>query len=135
MTRPQDGKTGAADARPYRASTRPRSTSRSKCRGISRRLDGGENARIKPAARNAPKSGLPGLRKQPLAKRHDGRPLGNDLRTQKVIRRPRRQRDLEGCAKSSRDDIRIDQRTQRERDAELLRSRLERKNVGREMRS
>src|SRR3954463_11709188 len=108
-------KTDAAGARPGRASTGLRSTSSSKYRGISRRLDGVENARIKAAARNAPKSGtdhvFPGceglfhprnrgpsrflarplvcLPEEPLAECHDGGALGDDLRTHQVIGRLR----------------------------------------------
>src|SRR5882672_6505476 len=76
---------------------------------------------------------LLGLLQQPLAERDHRGALGNDLRTYKVIGRLRLELDLERRAKAPRGEIRIDQRTQRKRDAELLRGGFEREDVGREM--
>src|SRR6185295_19959883 len=105
-----------------RASTGPRSTSRRKYRGISRRLDGGEKGRIKPAARNLPPGRnrrssllLSRLLQQPLAEGHDRRSLGNDLRTYKVIGRLGLELDVEGRAQAPRSKVGVDQRTQRKR--------------------
>src|SRR3954468_9097119 len=88
------------------------------------------------AARNAPKSALRGLglAQQPLAKGDNRRALGNDLRADKVIGRARLELDLEGRAQAPGLEIGVNQRPQRERHAEPLRCRLERQDIGREMR-
>src|SRR5258706_12639707 len=144
MPRRHAGRPDAAGARPGRTSTGRWSTSSWKQRGISRRVDGDEKGGINTVARNAPprRRGLSGgasgaacpfflrLLQQPPRERRERRALGDRLGTDEVIRRLRLELDVEGGAKAPGSEIGIDHRPQRERDAEFLRCRLQRKDVG-----
>src|SRR5688572_22719294 len=70
------------------------------------------------------------LCEEPLPEGRDGRAVGDDLRTDEVIGRLRLDFErLEGLAKAPGRDVGVDQGSQRERHAEVLRGGLERKDV------
>ena len=75
------------------------------------------------------------LGKQPFAKGADGRAIRDDLGADQEIGRRRLHFDRKRLHQAPRLEVGIDERAQRERDAELLRSGLEREHVGREARA
>src|SRR4051812_3458020 len=99
-------------------------------RRIGRNQDGCKNgsrkavslATIRGAAERVPPSEL---LEEPAAKRRHRWPLGDDLGADEPVRAERLQLDLERRAKPPGRDVRVHQRPERERDAELLRSRFE----------
>src|SRR2546422_4448007 len=103
----------------------------------SRDLTGGKwrrRKRLSSAAKNTPGSCIYRLLEQPLAECRHRRALGNNLGADQVIRRLRLQLHLERRPQLARLDIVVDQWLQRKRHPQLLRRRLERQDVGGEMR-